>query len=250
MFPDRDITGSYVPNTASDGVAPSTFDPSLEYSTDKVVFWQPPSFFSQWSPSSFVIDDVSYSCAEQFMMAEKARLFKGHRAVELIMSSSDPSTHKRVGRGVRNFGTAVWDREKQNAVLSGNYAQFTQNPAMKLHRLSTGNKRLAEASPLDSVWGIGLRADDPCAKHPHKWRGKIFSVRHSLTFATQFATSRPDRHTRPPLVDSGAPPEMLESTKSRPLNSRAWGPRSALTKALLRPFFRVRPATKARRFWR
>ena len=62
------------------------------------------------------------------MMAEKARLFKDHRAVELIMSSSDPSTHKRVGRGVRNFDSTVWDREKQNAVLSDNYTKFTQNP--------------------------------------------------------------------------------------------------------------------------
>ena len=102
------------------------------------------------------------------MMVEKARRFKNHRAVKLIMSSFDPSTHKRVGRGVPNFDTAAWDREKQNAVLSGNYAKFTQNPATKLHLLSTGNKLLAEASPLDPVWGIGLRADDPRAKDPRK----------------------------------------------------------------------------------
>ena len=107
-------------------------------------------------------------------MAEKAGLFRDHRAVELIMSSPDPSTHKRVGRDVRNFDSAVWDREKQNAVLSGTYGKFTQNPAMKLHRLSTGNKRLAEASPLDPVWGVGLRADDPRASDPEKWRGKRF----------------------------------------------------------------------------
>ena len=99
----------HMPNTASDGLAPSTFDPFLEYSTDKVaLFWQPPSFFSQWSPPSFVVDDVSYSCTEQFMMTEKSRLFEDHRAVELIMSSSDPSTHKRVGRGVRKFDTVAW----------------------------------------------------------------------------------------------------------------------------------------------
>ena len=57
-------------------------------------------------------------------------------------------------------------------MLSGNYAKFTQNPAMKHHLLSTGNKRLAEASPLDPVWGIGLRADDPRAKDPRQWIGK------------------------------------------------------------------------------
>ena len=59
-----------IPSTASDGLAPSAFDPSLEYSADNVgLFWQPPPYFSQWSPSSFVVDGLSYSCAEQFMMS-------------------------------------------------------------------------------------------------------------------------------------------------------------------------------------
>ena len=89
------------------------------------------------------------------------------------MSSSDPSAHERAGRGVRNFDSAAWDREKQHAVLSGKYARSTQNPAMKHHLLSTGNKRLAKASPLDPVWGIGLRANDARAKGPRQWRGKI-----------------------------------------------------------------------------
>ena len=116
MFTDEDITGgaaeawcsltgtlqAQIPSTASDGLAPSAFDPSLEYSTGNVVlFWHSPSHFSQWSPSPFVVDGVPYSCAEQFMMAGKARIFKDHRAAELIMSSPDPSAHKRIGRGVR-----------------------------------------------------------------------------------------------------------------------------------------------------
>ena len=154
-------------------------------------------------------------------MAEKAILFKDHRAVELITSSRDPSTRKRIGRGVCNFDSAVWDREKQNAVLSGNYANFTQNPAMKHNLLSTGNKRLAEASPLDPVWRIGLRADDPEPKtHASGWE-KFFSVRRFLRFAKQFATLRPGWQTRPPLVGSVLPRGMLESTKFRPRRSRA-----------------------------
>ena len=56
-------------------------------------------------------------------------------------------------------------------MLSGNYTKFTQNPAMKHHLLSTANKRLAEASPLDPVWGIGLRADDPRANDSSQGRG-------------------------------------------------------------------------------
>ena len=192
---------THIPSTAFDRLAPSTFDPPPEHSTGKVVlFWQPPSYFSQWSPSSLVVDDVSYSCAEMYMMAEKARRFEDHRAVELITSSSGPSTYERVGQGVRNFNSAVWDREKQDAVPAGTYAKFTQNPTMELHLLLC-----------------------------------------------------PGRNTRPSLVGSAVPPGMMESTISRPLRSRARGPRSALAKALLRrfrPIFRAHRPTKVRRFWR
>ena len=64
----------------------------------------------------------------------------------------------------------VWNGEKQNAALAGTYAKFTQNPAMKNHLLSTGNK----ASPMDLVWAIGLRVDDPRANDPYQWRGENF----------------------------------------------------------------------------
>ena len=58
-------------------------------------------------------------------------------------------------------------------VLSGSYAKFTQHPAMKLHLLSTGNKRLAEANLLDPVWGIGPRADNPAPRINISGEGKI-----------------------------------------------------------------------------
>ena len=46
------------------------------------------------------------------MTAEKASLFKDLRSVQLIMSSPDPRTHKRIGRGVRNFDSAVREQVK------------------------------------------------------------------------------------------------------------------------------------------
>ena len=85
------------------------------------------------------------------MMAEKARLFQDRRVVDLIISSLDPSAHKRIGRGVRNFDNAVWDRVREDAVLAGNFVKFSQNPTMKYHLLSTGTKKLAEPSPFDPV---------------------------------------------------------------------------------------------------
>ena len=124
-----------VPKGATAGSISSTgFDVSLECPTNRVVLLsQPQSYFLPWSSSSFVVDDVSYSCAEQYMMAEKASTFQDHRAVDTNMPSRDPSTHKGIGGGLRNIDSAVRGREKLNAVLLGIYPNFTQSPAMKYH---------------------------------------------------------------------------------------------------------------------
>ena len=104
----------------------TAFEPSLKYSTDTMLlFWQPPSNLSPLSPSSFVVDDVSHCCAEQYVMAEKSSRFQDHRAVELIMPSPDPITHQRIGQGVRNFDSIVGNRKRQIAVISGAYAILT-----------------------------------------------------------------------------------------------------------------------------
>ena len=78
------------------------------------------------------------------MMAEKAGLFQDCRTEELTMSSADPNTHKRIGRGVRNFDNAVWGRVREDAVLAANFAKFSQKPTMKHHLLSTGTERVAD----------------------------------------------------------------------------------------------------------
>ena len=150
-----------------------TFDGTRTFCTDHVVlFWQPPSPFSQWTAADFSVRDANYVCAEQFFMAEKARLFHDDSSLHLIMETKDPREHKRLGRQVRGFDRVTWDRERVNVAFAGNYAKFSQNPDMCRCLLSTGDRLLAEASPFDSVWGIGLRADDPDASCPSRWPGE------------------------------------------------------------------------------
>jgi len=43
---------------------------------------------------------------------------------------------------------------------------------MRQHLLNTGDRLLVEASPRDTIWGIGLRADDPDTAAPTTWLGK------------------------------------------------------------------------------
>ena len=168
-------------------------------------------------------------------MAEKARLFQDHRAEELIMSSPDPRVHKRIGRGMRNFETAIWDRFRENAILAGNFAKFSQNPIMKQHLLTTGTKRLAEASPFGPVRSIGLRADEPEASNPRRWPGKKSSGKLFWPSATPFAKARPGWQTPHPLISSALRPRPTEFMRfpQRRLALWLW---LALAQVLLRSF--------------
>ena len=37
---------------------------------------------------------------------------------------------------------------------------------------ATGDAIMAEASPYDQIWGIGMTADDPGARDPKQWNGQ------------------------------------------------------------------------------
>lgn len=136
-----------------------------------VMFWKPPCPFDQWTASEFSIDDVLYNCAEQYMMAEKARLFGDAETEELILNSVNPSHQKKLGKRVEGFRDQLWSAERSNIVFRANVAKFTQNPELKEALLETGDRMLVEASPMDRIWGIGLAANDPDAYHPDKWPG-------------------------------------------------------------------------------
>ena len=42
---------------------------------------------------------------------------------------------------------------------------------LKEFLLNAGDRVLVEASPVDTIWGIGLAADDSGALDPNKWQG-------------------------------------------------------------------------------
>lgn len=136
-----------------------------------VLFWQPPGVFGQWTHSEFHEDGARYVCAEQYMMAEKARLFGDEATRAKILATASPREHKALGRQVRGFVQDVWERERLAIVIRANRAKFGQNPDMRRALLATGDKLLVEASPLDTIWGVGLRADDPRIHDPAQWRG-------------------------------------------------------------------------------
>ncbi|MFN3197485.1 MAG: NADAR family protein [Bradymonadia bacterium] len=130
------------------------------------------SCLSQWWVSPFDHQGVRYATAEHFMMAGKARLFGDDEMLAQILDASSPAQAKKLGRRVRGFNPATWDAHKSQIVTEGNVAKFASDPALTDYLLSTGERVLVEASPVDRIWGIGLKGDDPKAENPRQWRGK------------------------------------------------------------------------------
>ena len=127
---------------------------------------------SQWYMCQFVVRDVCFNCAEQYMMAEKAYMFGDEDVYHQILQEYNQMAIKKLGRQVRNFNDYVWKGNRMSVVIEGNLAKFSQNEELRDFLLSTGDKILVEASPKDSIWGIGLDEASPDAINPNNWKGE------------------------------------------------------------------------------
>ena len=137
------------------------------------LFYGIQSPFSQFHPSKFTISGVMYRCAEQYMMYCKAITFKDYITAQKIMEARNPKVMKRLGRKVRNFNKQRWLAKSKAIVRKASLAKFTQNSKLKEKLLKTAGTILVEASPWDTVWGIGRHASDPKSKLKSIGGGKI-----------------------------------------------------------------------------
>ena len=148
----------------------TTFTDKDVTATDRFVFfWR--GWPSQWGRTPFTHAGITYNCCEQYMMAEKARIFGDKETLQTILAAISPKEQKALGREVRGFDEAIWNSVCRGIVYTGNLAKFQQNPELTAKLLDTGDRTIVEASPVDRIWGIGLAADNSDALDPAKWRG-------------------------------------------------------------------------------
>lgn len=100
------------------------------------------------------------------MMHQKALLFSDAVIASKILSTDSPKTQKSLGRKVRNFDQGTWEKERERIVEEGTWLKFRfggdkgelgrEGLSLGERLLSTGARELVEASPRDSIWGIGF----------------------------------------------------------------------------------------------
>jgi len=119
-------------------------------------FWHGP--LSNWHIADIVIDNTVFNCMEQYMMYMKALTFKDVETADKIMSVKTPKEQKALGRLVKNFDSANWDKVKCGIGKHGLIYKFQQHN-VPLDKTLT----YIEASPYDRIWGIGFTEDKALA---------------------------------------------------------------------------------------
>lgn len=129
-------------------------------------------FLSNWYDSTFIINNVSFANIEQYMMYMKALTFQDHEKQQSILLTNDPKIIKALGREVKNYDDTIWNGIRQLIVYQALKQKFNQNDDIRDKLLNTENAILAEASPFDRIWGIGLSVNDPKSNIIEEWKGQ------------------------------------------------------------------------------
>ncbi|VBB18391.1 hypothetical protein YASMINEVIRUS_854, partial [Yasminevirus sp. GU-2018] len=130
-----------------------------------------PLYKEQFHVLEWLIEQEEFNTAEKFMMMGKAALFRCRPAFNRMSATDDPSAQKKLGRQVTGFDDDTWNKYCCDIVKIGNYLKFTQDETLKRELKSTGSAVLIEGSPLDKIWGVGLKFDDPRIMNKRLWQG-------------------------------------------------------------------------------
>ena len=117
-----------------------------------VAFWG--NVFSNYHPCKFVYKGLTWNCAEQAYMAEKAIYFGDYPAFLKILETKEAAEAKKLGRQVKNFNIAQ-TQKKVNAL-----------------RKDLRDKGFIEGSPVDGIWGVKVSWDDPKIDDEENWNGE------------------------------------------------------------------------------
>lgn len=111
----------------------------------------------------------TFTSSEQALMCQKALTMGDVVTAESIVQATTAAECKRLGREVSPYDDTKWAKVRYNIMMAILWAKFSQNSRLGAELVGTGNAVLAEASPTDRCWGIGVSMADAQTGVP--WRG-------------------------------------------------------------------------------
>ena len=134
----------------------------------------PFGFLSNWYLSRFYYpaETHGFTSVEQWLMYNKAKLFKDTDSMKKVMLEIRPDIIKKIGRQVKDFDNSVWASKRYDILLEGLRLKFSQSKELKEKLIGTGDKILVELAANDLIYGVGVSYKDPNALDSSNWRGQ------------------------------------------------------------------------------
>lgn len=126
--------------------------------------------FSPNAKANFKDGDIELISCAQYLLYQKALLFNREDLAITFLESKDMHVIKRAVLELEECDQSLWNTYKFSIAVQGNYLKFTANPLIRNTLLRTEAKIIVNASPDDSVWGIGASAES-CTGYIHDWKG-------------------------------------------------------------------------------
>lgn len=132
-------------------------------------FWDGP--FSNWHPASFEYQGHRFANSEQAFMWRKAKYFNDHVIADKMLRETDPSKVKALGRKVTFYDDKAWSEVRYDIMVDVNLAKFSQNLELRDFLIAHSHLEIVEASPVDTIWGIGLTESAARKVTKDEWQG-------------------------------------------------------------------------------
>lgn len=136
-----------------------------------VFFYGKQDIYSNFYSIKFKHQGKTFTCSEQAVMYRKALLFGAESIAAEILRAKTPNEAKALGQSRSiPFDEKIWEENREKVYFEVLVDKFS-NPNLRKTLLDTGNRTLVEASPRDTIWGVGLAETSPLIQYPNQWKG-------------------------------------------------------------------------------
>ena len=126
--------------------------------------------FSNFHPSPFKVNNITYNTCEHYIQSEKAKHYGDSEMEIAILGCATALEAKRMGHQIIKPNDALeWKEVAKEICSPGIKEKFHQNTNLMLLLLSTNNQTLVEASH-DTTWGTGVPLRDEKCLEKSKWK--------------------------------------------------------------------------------
>jgi hypothetical protein len=137
---------------------------------DTTIFFSINSPLSNHHPAQMSVDNVTYSCNEQFYFAKRAELMGDEEIQEKVMLQKNPREMLKYGRRAKNHHPELdLEKAEESIMARGIKEKFTQNEHLKTFLLETGQNFLGESSKANARWGTGLHLHHKDCFNRNRW---------------------------------------------------------------------------------